>query len=82
MTYSVKEVIQITNSSAIVAVDDRMQDIKIGMFLNGIEIKSLKRNNEDDNVDVYVKDKHNVKFTVGETVEVLSKEDFESKKGE
>ena len=76
MTYIVKDVIKITKNSSIVAVDDRMQDIKIGMYLDGLVIRSLKRNNENDLVDLYVKDpKKHIEYQINDTVEILNEEE-------
>ena len=71
MKYKVTDVLKITKNSSIVAVEDIMKTIKIGNILNGLPIISLKRNSENDFVDLYVKAKKNIEFKVGDEIEVL-----------
>ncbi len=71
MKYKVTDVLKITKNSSIVAVEDIMKTIKIGNILNGLPIISLKRNSENDFVDLYVKAKKNIEFKVGDEIEIL-----------
>ena len=83
MTYIVKDVIKITKNSCIVAVEDVMQNIKIGMYLDGFAIRSLKRHNEDDLVDLYIKEnKKHIEYKVDDSVEITEKEVNEPQKEE
>ena len=82
MPYIVKDVIKITKNSSIVAVDDRMQEIKIGMYLDGFVIKSLKRNDENDLVDLYIKDtKKQIDYKINDLVEILTEEEYKKESG-